>query len=77
MPFAANIVVRKSNRDGKAYAGFASQVSGKTLKTFGSWYGSQMSYRPFNSAMGAAREYARKYNQALVAKPTGSLQAAE
>ena len=64
MPFAATIVVRESARDGKAYAGFASQVSGKTIRTFGSWYGSQMSYRPFARAMGEARKLASEINAA-------------
>ncbi len=64
MPFAATIVVRKSHRDGKHYAGFASQVTGRTIKTFGSWYGSQMSYRPFNSAMSSARNLAETLNAA-------------
>ena len=65
MTFAATIVVRKSPRDGKAYAGFASKVSGDTLKTYGAWYGSQMSYRPFNAAMAEARAYAECYNARL------------
>jgi hypothetical protein len=70
MPFAAEIVVRESARDGRAYAGFASQVpKGKTLQRFGSWYGSQMSYRPFNRAMSEARELAASINAAKTSQP--------
>ena len=64
--FAAKIVVRKM-ADGRHVAGFASQVGrGETVREFGLWYGSQMSYRPFASAMATAREFAAKLNAAPV-----------
>jgi hypothetical protein len=65
MAFAARIVVRKSHRDGRAYAGFASKVpAGEVLKSFGSWYGSQMRYLPFTHALADARAFADSYNSA-------------
>jgi hypothetical protein len=62
--YAAKIVVRRK-ADGKYYAGFAKNVgAGETIKTFGSWYGSQMSYKPFCNAMQSARDLADSLNEA-------------
>ena len=62
MTWQAEIVVRAKN--GIYYAGFASQYplseGYRTVKSFGSWYGSQMSYQPFRAAWNAARAYAIK-----------------
>lgn len=61
MTFAAHLVVRKN---GNQYlAGFASKTPGQTVKSFGKWYGSQMSYRPFAAAQKAAEAMAEKLNQ--------------
>ncbi len=61
MNFAAEIVVRK-NGD-KYVAGFASKTGrGSKVESYGSWYGSQMSYRPFRAAMARAEALAAKLN---------------
>ena len=63
--WARNIVVRSKN--GKYYHGFASDYpvcEGYTqVENFGSWYGSQMKYKPFMKAMEQARLAAEQYNQ--------------
>jgi hypothetical protein len=60
MKFAAEIVVRKN---GTSYeAGFASKTKGEKIESFGLWYGSQMSYRPFLAAMASAEVRAAQLN---------------
>ena len=68
MNFAAEIVIRKNN-DGYE-AGFASRTSGTKVESFGKWYGSQMSYRPFLAAMAAAEDRADELNAELVRNRT-------
>lgn len=64
MTFAAQIVIRKNNNG--YVAGFASKTTGAKVESFGKWYGSQMSYRPFRSAMDAAEARAAELNASLV-----------
>ena len=60
MNFAAEIVVRKN---GSSYvAGFASKTKGEKVSSYGKWFGSQMSYRPFRAAMAAAQSEAARLN---------------
>jgi hypothetical protein len=60
MHFAAEIVVKKQ---GNTYmAGFASKTSGRKITSYGKWFGSQMSWRPFNRAMDAALAEASRLN---------------
>ena len=61
MNFAAEIVVRKN---GSSYvAGFASKTGkGEKVSSYGKWFGSQMSYRPFSAAMKAAQSEAARLN---------------
>lgn len=61
MNFAAEIVVRKN---GSSYvAGFASKTGkGEKVSSYGKWFGSQMSYRPFREAMKAAQSEAARLN---------------
>jgi hypothetical protein len=62
MNFAAEIVVR--NNAGTYLAGFASKTGkGEIIESFGSWYGSQMSYRPFRAAMARAEALAAALNR--------------
>jgi len=71
MTYAAHLVVRKKHD--RYYAGFASEYplnhGYKHVKSFGSWYGSQMDFEPFKKAMKEAKEYAKKLNGGID-KPT-------
>ncbi len=64
MAFPVSIVVRE--KDGKNYAGFASQYplneGYKDVKGFGTWYGTQMSYQPFKKALETANKLAKSLN---------------
>ena len=72
MNFAAEIVVRK-NGD-KYVAGFASKTGrGSKVESYGSWYGSQMSYRPFRAAMARAEARAAQLNGESVQQQTKKL----
>ena len=64
MTFAAEIVIRKNNNGFES--GFASKTTGAKVESFGKWYGSQMSFRPFRSAMAAAEARAAELNASLV-----------
>ena len=59
--FAAEIVVRKNGNE--YVAGFASKTGkGAKVSSYGKWFGSQMSYRPFRAAMEAAQAEAARLN---------------
>jgi len=67
MTFAAHLVVRQSTRTGLCYAGFASSLpprgkGHRDIASFGRWFGSQMSYRPFRVAQRNAVVYASYCN---------------
>lgn len=64
MSFAAHLVV-KFTPNGGFRAGFSSELPGVIHRSFGKWYGSQMSYRPFAAAMQAAMDEAVRWNDAL------------
>lgn len=67
MNFAAEIVVRKNPTTGLHEAGFASKTTGTKVASYGRWYGSQMSYKPFHAAMDAAHAEAERLNAAMKA----------
>ena len=64
MVWQASIVVRV--KDGIYMAGFASEIPKRSgwedVADFGSWFGSQMSYRPFRCALSDAHELAESLN---------------
>lgn len=61
MNFAAEIVVRKTATS--YVAGFASKTGkGQLIASYGKWFGSQMSYRPFRAAMAKAHVEAARLN---------------
>lgn len=67
MNFAPRITVRQNTRTGRTVAGFASNLprlgnEWRDVANFGRWFGCQMSYRPFNSAMTKARDLAQYYS---------------
>jgi hypothetical protein len=61
MSFPAKIVLKDDGRWG-FNAGFASKTAGKTVCDYGTWYGTQMSYRPFTIAEFIAKEHAEELN---------------
>ena len=73
MTFAAEIVVRDNG--GTFEAGFASRTNGVKVRSFGKWFGSQMSYRPFREAKQAAQDLAADLN--AKARPVQEVAAVE
>ena len=63
--FAAHLVIKKSRLTGKYGAGFASRISGEFVRSYGYWFGSQMSWKPFKEAVKAAHEEAARLNAQL------------
>ena len=71
MTYGCKLRVRRYKATGTYYAGFASEIRlGKyeDIKggDFGTWQGSQMSYRPFKKAVDDAHRLADKLNEEII-----------
>lgn len=73
MNYAARITVRQNTRTGRTVAGFASNLprlgaEWRDVANFGRWFGGQMNYAPFKSAMAKAKDLAEYYNDLAAGK---------
>jgi hypothetical protein len=73
MNYAARITVRQNTRTGRTVAGFASSLprlgtEWRDVANFGRWFGGQMSYRPFKTALAQARDLAEYYSNLATGK---------
>ena len=72
-----SVIVRKDKKSGKYYAGFASQFplreGFEDVDWYGDWYGSQMNYRPYNTAYRSAQAEADDLNAENDCKALGKI----